>query len=94
MIRPSSRSALCLLGCLSAASLCLSACGRRADLAFPAPAPGHSGMGAATPIGAKQAPTPGELITPTPQERPARSDELLRQSEERQSDEFDLPPSR
>jgi hypothetical protein len=32
-------------------------------------------------------------MTPSPQARPMRSDELLKQSEERQTDEFDLPPS-
>jgi hypothetical protein len=44
------------------------------------------------PYGAKATPTPKQLITPTPQQRPQRSDELLRQSDERRSDEFDLPP--
>ena len=37
--------------------------------------------------------TPTELVTPTPQQRPQRSDDLLKKSEQRRSDEFDLPPS-
>lgn len=66
----------------------LAGCGRRADLAYPAGAPGP-----AVPTGESRAPTPAELMTPSPQARPMRSDELLKQSEERQTDEFDLPPS-
>ncbi|WP_380873333.1 hypothetical protein ACFB49_40870 [Sphingomonas sp. DBB INV C78] len=37
-------------------------------------------------------PTPTDLLTPRPQERPDRSEELLRQSEERRDDRFNLPP--
>ena len=37
-------------------------------------------------------PTPVDLLKPRPQERPERSEELLRQSEERRDDRFDLPP--
>jgi hypothetical protein len=44
------------------------------------------------PYGARATPTPRDLLTPTTQQRPARSDELLRRSDERRSDEFDLPP--
>ncbi|MET4897741.1 hypothetical protein RN629_11385 [Sphingomonadaceae bacterium jetA1] len=44
------------------------------------------------PRGAIATPTPQQLLTATPQQRPQRSDELLRQSEERRSDDFDLPP--
>ncbi|ONF96806.1 hypothetical protein [Sphingomonas jeddahensis] len=44
------------------------------------------------PYGATATPTPDDLLTPNPQARPGRSDELLRNSEERRSDEFDLPP--
>ena len=44
------------------------------------------------PYGATAAPTPQQLLTPTTQQRPQRSDELLKSSEERRSDEFDLPP--
>ena len=44
------------------------------------------------PYGAEAKPTPADLLQPQPQARPGRSDELLRSSEERRSDEFDLPP--
>ncbi|MDP1027905.1 hypothetical protein Q5H91_11825 [Sphingomonas sp. KR1UV-12] len=44
------------------------------------------------PAGATATPTAAQLLTPTVQQRPQRSDELLRQSDERRSDEFDLPP--
>ncbi len=44
------------------------------------------------PYGAGATPTPQQLLTPSSQERPDRDDELLKQSEKRQSDPFDLPP--
>jgi hypothetical protein len=44
------------------------------------------------PYGAKATPTPKQLLTPTTQQRPQRSDELLQSSVPRRSDEFDLPP--
>ncbi|SEJ35854.1 hypothetical protein SAMN05428950_1011956 [Sphingomonas sp. OV641] len=44
------------------------------------------------PYGATATPTPADLLKAEPQARPGRSDELLRNSEERRSDEFDLPP--
>ena len=44
------------------------------------------------PYGSAVQPTPTELVTPTPQQRPQRSDELLKNSDERRADEFDLPP--
>jgi hypothetical protein len=71
-----------------AAALALSACGRRAQLAYPADTPGP-----ATPAGATQPPTAAEQVTPPTQAQPARSDELLKQSDERESDPFDLPPA-
>ena len=37
-------------------------------------------------------PTAAELLAPTPQQRPDRTDEILTRSEERQPDRFDLPP--
>ena len=43
------------------------------------------------PYGRGDQPTPAELLEPSPQAIPARSEELLRQSEERQDDPFDLP---
>lgn len=45
------------------------------------------------PYGAAATPTPKDLLTPSTQARPSRSDEVLRRSEERRSDEFDLPPN-
>lgn len=45
------------------------------------------------PLGAHATPTPPQLLTPTTQQRPQRSDELLKNSEERRSDDFSLPPS-
>ncbi|WP_425229131.1 hypothetical protein [Sphingomonas sp.] len=44
------------------------------------------------PYGARAIPAPTDLITPTQQQRPQRSDELLKSSEQRRSDDFDLPP--
>jgi hypothetical protein len=44
------------------------------------------------PYGARATPTPQDLLTPTTQQRPQRGDELLKNSEERRSDDFDLPP--
>jgi hypothetical protein len=44
------------------------------------------------PYGAKATPTPTELLTPSNQSRPQRSDDLLQKSQNRRGDEFDLPP--
>jgi hypothetical protein len=70
------------------ALLALSACGSREPLQ---PAPGASmppaSMMAASP------PTTDQLLTPTEIARPERVDELLRRSEPRQDDRFDLPPA-
>jgi hypothetical protein len=41
---------------------------------------------------AETVPKPSELMTPEVQARPRRSDELLRESEQRRDDRFDLPP--
>jgi hypothetical protein len=70
-----------------AACALLGACGAKADLKPPAgqPAP-------AVPLGATRAPTTQELTTPDAQARPARSDDLLKRSERREPDDFDLPP--
>lgn len=69
------------------AALALAACGSAKELQ---PAKGEPLPVA--PYGAKATPTAEQLLTPTTQERPQRSDELLKNSEERRSDEFDLPP--
>ena len=55
------------------------------------PAPGEKLPVA--PYGARATPTPAQLLTPSNQARPDRSDELLTQSQDRRSDDFDLPPS-
>lgn len=69
------------------APLALIACGKAAELK---PAAGEALPDA--PYGSRETPTATDLLTPTPQARPARSDELLKRSEKRQADEFDLPP--
>ena len=79
---------LILLAGLTLLGLSLTACGAADGLE---PAPGKSLPVA--PYGAKTTPTPTALLTPTPQQRPERSDELLTSSRERRSDEFNLPPS-
>lgn len=42
--------------------------------------------------GQDNTPTSDELMTPSVQARPGRSDELMRRSERRTNDPFDLPP--
>lgn len=69
------------------ALLTLAGCGARGNLE---PAKGQSLP--VKPYGAAATPTPAELLTPPVQARPTRSDELLKSSERRGSDEFDLPP--
>ena len=66
----------------------LAACGNREPLQ---PKAGE-GM-PAKPAMAVRAPTTDELLTPPPQARPARQDDGLRRSEEREDDPFDLPPT-
>ena len=68
-------------------ALALSACGLREPLE---PAPGQS-MPPAPAMAARPL-TTEEMLTPPPIARPARIDELLRRSEEREDDRFDLPP--
>ena len=65
----------------------LGACGRQADLK---PAPGHALP--VKPLLAKTTPTAEELLTPPVNARPERVDELIKRSEPRQADRFDLPP--
>ena len=72
---------------LAAAVLLLTACGGREPLQ---PAAGQSMPPA--PALAARAPTTEELLTPPPIARPKRVDELLRRSEPREDDRFDLPP--
>jgi hypothetical protein len=73
---------------ITALALILTGCGAAKDLQ---PAKGEPLPVA--PYGARATPTPADLLTPTTQQRPQRSDELLKNSQSRRSDEFDLPPS-
>jgi len=65
----------------------LAACGSMSDLE---PAQGSSLPDPA--YGENTAPTAEQLLDPSTQARPARSGEILRRSERRENDEFDLPP--
>lgn len=67
--------------------LLLAGCGSARDLR---PAAGENLPVA--PYGATETPNASDLMTPTAQQRPDRTDELLTKSDERRSDEFDLPP--
>jgi hypothetical protein len=70
-----------------ALALGLGACGQVGDLRPPSgqPLPVKPKM-------ATVAPTPEQLLTPPPIARPGRVDEILRRSEPRRPDRFDLPP--
>ena len=69
------------------ALLALAACGKRDALR---PAEGHSMP--PKPATAAASPTVDELLTPSVETRPGRSDDVLRRSEERPDDRFNLPP--
>ncbi len=74
-------------GLLIASIVALSACGNRGLLEPP--------KGKTLPpavYGEPKPPTGEELLVPSTQAQPERSDELLRRSEKRQDDKFDLPP--
>lgn len=66
----------------------LAACGSKKQLARPAGDPVPP-----VPAGERTAPTSDDLITSDDQARPQRNDEILRQSEKRTDDKFDMPPS-
>ena len=72
---------------LAAALLSLAACGSREALR-----PEEGKALPPKPAMAKTAPGVDELLTPPPVARPERSDELLKRSEERPDDRFNLPP--
>jgi predicted small lipoprotein YifL len=72
---------------LCAATVALTGCGKREPLM---PAAGASMP--PKPAMASSAPTVDQLLTPSSQQRPGRSEELLQRSEERPDDRFDLPP--
>ena len=65
----------------------LAGCGRVADLE---PAPGQSLP--VKPLMAKTRPDAEALLTPPPYARPNRVDELVKRSEPRRADPFDLAP--
>lgn len=68
-------------------ALMLAACGGKSGLD---PAPGKTLP--VKPAGAATTPTAAQLMTPSEQSRPVRSDELLTKSQQRPVDRFDLPP--
>ena len=72
---------------LAGVTVMLAACGNRGAL--------QSAKGEALPppvYGEMKTPSGEDLLVPSSQAKPERSDELLRRSEKRQDDEFDLPP--
>ncbi len=68
-------------------ALLAAGCGLREPLR---PAPGESLPMA--PLAARETPTPDQLLAQPTIARPVRVDELLRRSEPREDDRFDLPP--
>jgi hypothetical protein len=72
---------------VAAAFVGLAGCGNVKDLE---PAPGHSLP--VKPLMARKTPTAKDLLTPPPYAKPDRVDELVKRSEPRESDQFDLPP--
>jgi hypothetical protein len=70
-----------------AAVLTLAACGRVADLK---PAPGQSLP--VKPLMARTTPTPNDLLAIPSYAKPDRIDELMKRSEPRPQDPFNLPP--
>jgi hypothetical protein len=72
---------------LVAAFALLAGCGKVADLR---PAPGQPLP--VKPLMARTTPTPEQLLTPPTYVAPERVDELMKKSEPRRPDPFDLPP--
>src|SRR5436305_13387528 len=72
---------------LLASALGLASCGRVAELQ---PAPGHALP--VRPLMARATPTVEQLLTPPTYARPDRVDELVKRSQPRAADPFDLPP--
>jgi hypothetical protein len=69
------------------AILGIASCGRVAELK---PAPGNTLP--VKPLMARTTPTADQLLTTPPYARPDRVDELMKRSEVRKPDPFDLPP--
>ena len=74
-------------GLMLIACVLLAACGNKADLQRLA-----SAAPPVVPAGSDAPESPDQQTSPDVEAKPARSDELLRRSEERPTDEFDLPP--
>jgi hypothetical protein len=72
---------------LATALVVLAGCGRVSDLK---PAAGQSLP--VRPMMARTTPTAAELLTAPPYARPDRVDELIKKSQPRAADPFDLPP--
>jgi len=72
---------------LAAGILALAGCGRVEELK---PAAGHALP--VKPLLARTTPTADDLLTPPTYARPDRVDELMKRSEARKADPFDLPP--
>lgn len=72
---------------VAAALLIVAGCGRVADLE---PAAGH--VLPVKPLMAREAPSAKDLLTPPPYAKPDRVDELVKRSQPREPDPFDLPP--
>ena len=72
---------------LMAGVLALGSCGRVAELK---PPPGQSLP--VKPLMARATPTPDQLLKLPPYAKPDRVDELIKRSQPRQDDPFDLPP--
>jgi hypothetical protein len=70
-----------------AATALLAGCGKVGPLK---PAAGQSLP--VKPLMARTTPTPEQLLTPPTYARPERVDELMKRSEPREADPFDLPP--
>jgi hypothetical protein len=73
---------------VAAAAALLGSCGKVADLT---PPPGQPLP--VKPLMARSTPTPGELLTTPAYARPNRVDELIKKSEPREADPFDLAPA-
>ena len=82
------RRVLALFG-VTLATLAVAACGSREALR-----PVSADRAPVKPALAARAPTPDELLKPSPATRPVRQDEGLQKSEARKDDPFDLPPTR
>ena len=72
---------------LTAACLVAGACGQMAELQ-----PARGEPLPVKPLLARTTPTAEELLTPPTNARPERIDELVKRSEPRKPDRFDLPP--